>query len=126
MTQDAMREQMATGKGFIAALGQDIMDGNQDSHGVYGDYTDRLAVGAGPIFAVNALDNPTGSQDFADKFVARYPGWRELFWETAAKCGYWFDTTAPGVVTRAWAPAATLTPISRVSPPTTPPGGCSR
>ncbi len=86
-------------EGFTAALGQDIMDSAQDSHGIYGSYTDALAVGAGPVFAVCALDNPTGSGDFAAKFVARYPGYREAFWETAANCGYWFDTTPPGVVT---------------------------
>ena len=94
-------------EGFIAALTNDIADNNQDSHGVYGAYSDRLAVGAGPVFAVNALDDPTGSQDFANKFVARYPGYRELFWETAANCGFWFDTTPPGVVTALNSPSHT-------------------
>ena len=94
-------------EGFIAALTNDIADGNQDSHGVYGAYTDRLATGAATVFAVNALDDPTGSQDFANKFVARYPGYRELFWETAANCGFWFDTTPPGVVTSLNSPSHT-------------------
>ena len=85
-------------EGFVAALAQDIADNTQDSHGAFGSYTDALATGVGTIFSVNANDNPTGSQDFANKYVARYPGHRENFWETAANCGFWFDTTAPGVV----------------------------
>jgi hypothetical protein len=94
-------------EGFIAALTNDIADNNQDSHGVYGAYTDRLATGPATVFAVNALDDPSGSQDFANKFVARYPGYRELFWETAANCGFWFDTTPPGVVTALNSPSHT-------------------
>lgn len=86
-------------EGFVAALTQDIADGAQDSHGVYGSYTDRLAVGVAPIFTVNVLTNPTGSMDFITKYLARYPSQRELFWETAANCGYVLDTAAPGVVT---------------------------
>ncbi len=86
-------------EGFIAALTQDIADNTQDSHGAFGSYTDALATGVGTVFSVNANDNPTGSQDFADKYVARYPSHKENFWETSANCGFWFDTTAPGVVT---------------------------
>jgi len=86
-------------EGFIAAVTQDIVDSAQDRHGVYGDYTDRLATGASTVFTVNDLDNPTGSQDFLNKYLARYPSQRENFWETAANCGYWLDTTPPGTVT---------------------------
>ncbi|HOX25878.1 MAG TPA: FlgD immunoglobulin-like domain containing protein [Candidatus Krumholzibacteria bacterium] len=86
-------------EGFIAALTQDIADNLQDSHGVYGDYTDRLATGALAVFTVNDLDNPTGSLDFTTKYLARNPGQREAFWETAANCGFMLDTTPPGVVT---------------------------
>jgi hypothetical protein len=86
-------------EGFVAALAQDIADNLQDSHGVYGDYTDRLAVGVAPVFAVCVLDNPTGSMNFINRYLARYPGQRELFWETAANCGFMLDSTPPGVVT---------------------------
>ncbi len=86
-------------EGFIAALNQDIADFDQDSHGVYGAYVDRLAGGAGAVFEVCALDNPTGSMDFINKYLARHPGQGDLFWETAANCGYDLDNTAPGVVT---------------------------
>ncbi len=85
-------------EGFIAALTQDIADNAQDSHGVYGTYTDRLAVGVDDVFNLNALDNPTGSMDFISKYIARYVSQRELFWETAANCGYDLDATAPGLV----------------------------
>jgi hypothetical protein len=86
-------------EGFIAALTQDMSDSQQDAHGAFGDYEDRMSGGLARIFQVNALDNPTGSQDFADKYVARFPADREVFWETAANCGFWFDTQAPGAVT---------------------------
>ena len=86
-------------EGFIAALGQDIMDSNQDSHGVYGSFTDALAVGDASLFHVCALDNPSGSNDFMNKYIARYPGYREGFWETAANCGYDLDNIRPLTVT---------------------------
>jgi len=86
-------------EGFIAALGQDIMDSTQDSHGVYGSFTDALAVGDASIFHVCVLDNPTGSTDFINKYIARYPAYRENFWETAANCGYDLDSTDPQTVT---------------------------
>ncbi len=85
-------------EGFIAALTQDIADDAQDSHGVYGDYTDHLSGGVGAVFTVNVADNPTGSQDFLDKFADRYSGVREAFWETAANCGYELDLAPPGAV----------------------------
>lgn len=86
-------------EGFIAALTQDIMDSDQDSHGIYGDFTDRMAVGDASVFHVCALDNPTGSSDFITKYRNRYPSYRENFWETAANCGFDPDNTAPGTVT---------------------------
>lgn len=86
-------------EGFISALGQDIADGNQDYHVIYGDYRDSLILGVGPIFAVCVLDNPGTSQDFLDSFYDRYPMHREGLWETAANCGFILDSTEPGIVT---------------------------
>lgn len=104
-------------EGFIAALLQDISDSAQDSHGVYGSFTDELSLGVAAAFSVNALDNPTGSQNFLDKFAARYPGYKSAFWATAANCGYTLDTVAPGVVTGLTSPSHA---ISVASPDNTP------
>ncbi|PIE75856.1 hypothetical protein CSA17_05280 [bacterium DOLJORAL78_65_58] len=82
-----------------SANGLRVMDSAQDSHGVYGSYTDALAVGDASLFEVCAQDNPTGSIDFINKYIARYPAYREGFWETAANCGFQMDNTAPLMVT---------------------------
>jgi len=105
-------------EGFIAALLQDISDSAQDSHGVYGAFTDELAMGEAAAFAVNALDNPTGSQDFLNNFAASYPAHRSAFWATAANCGYTLDIVAPGVVTDLASPSHAINVASPDNTPT--------
>jgi hypothetical protein len=100
-------------EGHCAALLQDIEDSNQDSHGVYGSWTDALALGRNEVFAVCDLDNPNAPSDFLAKFRARYAGYTYGLWETGANCGYDYDSTAPGAVTNLTSPSH---PISTPSP----------
>lgn len=105
-------------EGFVAALLQDIADSAQDSHGVYGAFTDELSLGVAAAFSINALDNPTGSQNFLTKFATRYPAYKSAFWATAANCGYTLDTTAPGAVTNLASPSHAINVASPDNTPT--------
>lgn len=86
-------------EGFFGALCRDIEDSGQDSHGVYGSWTDRLALGTNEIFDVMDLDQPTTPLGFLNDFKARYPSQKENLWETARNCGYQIDTANPGAPT---------------------------
>jgi len=86
-------------EGFFGALCRDIEDSGQDSHGVYGSWTDRLAMGTNEIFDVMDLDQPTTPMGFLNAFKARYPSTVANLWETARNCGYQIDTANPAAPT---------------------------
>jgi hypothetical protein len=95
-------------EGFCAALLQDMDDLDQDSHGVFGPYTDVLSGLRPHIFTVVDLDNPDGPVDFIQKFAARVPSIRPALWETAANCGYEVDSEPPGLVSNFTSPSHPL------------------
>jgi len=86
-------------EGFVAALLKDVGDSDQDSHGVYGSWSDALSIGTNELFDVADFDAPVNMQDFLDSFKARWPSYREGFWESAKNCGYETDVTPPNAVT---------------------------
>ncbi len=86
-------------EGFTAAMLRDIEDDEQDSHGVFGDWSDVLALGADEIFTVMDLDAPARSWHFFSEFAARYPAYTRDLWETGKNCGLDFDYGNPGTVT---------------------------
>ncbi len=95
-------------EGFCSALMQDMEDTEQDSHGIFGSYTDCMAGFREDNFAVCALDNPDGPVDFIMKFAARYPVTKPSLWETAANCGYQVDSEPPGYVANLTSPSHPL------------------
>jgi hypothetical protein len=88
-----------TTEGFLGALCRDIEDAGQDSHGVYGAWTDRLALGTDEIFDVMDIDQPTTPMGFLNAFKARFPSTKENLWETAKNCGYEIDVANPSAPT---------------------------
>jgi len=86
-------------EGFFGALCRDIEDSGQDSHGVYGGWTDRLSMGTNEIFDVMDFDQPTTPAGFLNAFKARYPSSVQNLWETAKNCGYEIDTANPAAPT---------------------------
>lgn len=86
-------------EGFTAALLRDIEDDEQDSHGVFGDWSDRLALGADEIFTVMHLYEPARSWHFQSRFAEQYPAYARDLWETSKNCGIDNDYGPPGVVT---------------------------
>ena len=108
-------------EGHCAALLQDIEDSAQDSHGVYGSWTDALNLGRNEVFAVCDLDNPNGPGDFIAKFRARYSGYTYGLWETGANCGYDYDYDRAGRGQQPdLAEPSDLDPESRTRPSPTP------
>jgi len=96
-------------EGFLGALLRDIEDGTQDSHGVYGSWTDALALGYDEIYVVADYDTPVSPMDFLDNFKTRYPSYREDLWETARNCGYEIDTAIPAAPTNLTSPSHSTT-----------------
>ncbi len=85
-------------EGFTAAVLRDIEDGEQDAHGVYGDWRDALALGPQEIFTVANLDRPVSSLEFLRDYAARYPARVRDLWETGKNCGLDIDEEKPGAV----------------------------
>ena len=92
-------------EGFFGALLRDIEDSDQDSHGVYGTWSDALALGYNEIYTTVDNDNPVSPMDFLSRFKARYPTTKEDLWETAKNCGYEIDTAAPAAPTNLTSPS---------------------
>ncbi len=86
-------------EGFTAAVLRDIQDSEQDMHGVYGDWSDKLALGPEEIFAVANLDRPVSGHEFLRDYAARYPARARDLWETGKNCGLDCDVEKPGTVT---------------------------
>lgn len=84
---------------FLGALLHDIVDAPSDDHNGGDAWRDRLNMAATNVFVLADLDGPTTPANFLTKFVARFPGQTENFWETAINCGYNFDVANPGTVT---------------------------
>ncbi len=92
-------------EGFLGALLRDIEDAGQDNHPSFPGVTDALALGSDEILTVIDLDHPTTPMEFLNAFKARYPGFKEQLWETAANCGYSIDNSAPLAVTGLTSPS---------------------
>ncbi|MDO9695251.1 MAG: FlgD immunoglobulin-like domain containing protein [Candidatus Latescibacteria bacterium] len=86
-------------EGFLAAALRDIEDAEQDTHGVYGDWSDALALGPEVIFTVASLDQPVTSWQFLMDLAARLPARARDVWETGKNCGIDCDVEEPGAVT---------------------------
>ena len=82
---------------FTAAL-RDIQDLYPDSHGIFGDYTDRLALGYDEIIATAKAGAYSGSPPFLRALGQAYPQHMAALWETAMNCGLSIDIPAPGAV----------------------------
>lgn len=84
---------------FLGALIHDVVDAPSDDHNGADAWRDRLNMAATNIFVIADIDGASTPANFLTKFVARFPGQKEDFWETAKNCGYDFDVSAPGAVT---------------------------
>lgn len=83
---------------FVAAFLQDISDDNQDQHGVFGAWSDVLAMGHDEIFLLADMGNPSTPEMFFEFFKDSYPAAAQDLWDTGMNCGIDVDTEPPGTV----------------------------
>ncbi len=85
--------------GLFTAVLRDLQDIPADSHGEFGAYTDRLALGYDEIISVAKSGEFPAPSQLLYWMLGVIPNQKPELWETAMNCGYDIDYYPPQTVT---------------------------